>query len=98
MSSDPNTVAALLERMERNGLIERQTQDRDRRANRLRVNASGRAKYEKAREIAIALQSEVLGALPAGAREHFLANLHKIADACQAAATGPPQKSEREKR
>src|SRR5687767_15369426 len=27
MSSDPNTVAALLERMERNGLIERQTQD-----------------------------------------------------------------------
>jgi DNA-binding MarR family transcriptional regulator len=98
MSSDPNTVASLLERMEKAELIERQTQDQDRRANRLRVKSSGKAKYEKARQIAIALQSEVLGALPAAAREKFLANLDKIADACQAAAGDSPQGREREKR
>src|SRR5437016_9070862 len=37
ISSDPNTVAALLERMEQAGLIERQAHERDRRANRLRL-------------------------------------------------------------
>ena len=91
MSSDPNTVASLLERMDKAGLIERQTQDQDRRANRVRVKPSGRAKYEKAREIAVVLQREVLGALPADAREHFLVNLDKIAEACYAAAASSPQ-------
>src|SRR5882724_13150188 len=33
MSSDPNTVASLLERMERAELIERQVHEADRRAN-----------------------------------------------------------------
>jgi DNA-binding MarR family transcriptional regulator len=86
MSSDPNTVASLLERMEKAGLIERQTQDQDRRANRLRLKASGKSKYQKAREVAVALQSEVLTVLPGDAREEFLTNLGEIADACQAAA------------
>ena len=90
MSSDPNTVASLLERMEKAGLIERQAQERDRRANRVRVKSSGKAKYEKAREIAVALQREILGALPADEREKFLANLDKIADACHVAAAGGP--------
>jgi len=92
MSSDPNTVASLLERMEKAGLIERQTQDQDRRANRLRLKSLGKSKYEKAREIAITLQSEVLAALPADAQEEFLTNLDKIGDACQAAAASPPPK------
>lgn len=90
MSSDPNTVASLLERMEKAQLIERQAQERDRRANRVRVKSSGKAKYEKAREIAVALQREILGVLPADEREKFLANLDKIADACQVAAAGGP--------
>jgi len=98
MSSDPNTVASLLERMEKAALIERQAQEQDRRANRVRVKASGKAKYEKAREIAVALQSEVLVNLPAEEREKFLANLHKIADACHAAAASSPQREKRSKR
>jgi DNA-binding MarR family transcriptional regulator len=91
MSSDPNTVASLLERMEKAGLIERQTQDQDRRANRLRVKPSGTAKYERARKIAVVLQREVLRALPTDAREDFLVNLDKIAEACHAAAAISPQ-------
>ena len=87
MSSDPNTVASLLERMQKAGLIERQTHERDRRANRLRLKASGRAKYEKARTIAVALQSEVLDAVPAVRREQFLKDLDDLAQACQLAAS-----------
>jgi DNA-binding MarR family transcriptional regulator len=92
MSSDPNTVASLLERMEKAGLIERKTQEQDRRANRVRVTPSGKAKYEKARAIAVALQKEILGVLPADQREKFLANLHKIADACHTATADGPQR------
>src|SRR5438105_5168370 len=65
MSSDPNTVAALLERMEQAGLVERQAHEKDRRANRLRLKRSGKLKYESARAIAVVLQTEILGALPA---------------------------------
>src|SRR5438477_13044991 len=37
MSSDPNTVASLIERMEKANLLERQTHEGDRRANCLRL-------------------------------------------------------------
>src|SRR6266568_4677889 len=42
MSSDPNTVASLLERMERAGFVSRQKHEKDRRARRLRLKALGR--------------------------------------------------------
>ena len=45
MTSDPNTVASLLERMERAGLIERHPHETDRRAHRIRLKASGKMKY-----------------------------------------------------
>src|SRR5690349_6607427 len=59
MSSDPNTVASLLERMERAGLLQREAHEKDRRARRLRLKSLGRKKYEKARAIAVAMQEEV---------------------------------------
>src|SRR5436309_9979611 len=71
MSSDPNTVAALLERMEQAGLVERQAHEQDRRANRLRLKRTGILKYDSARAIAVALQTEILGALPAPMRHQF---------------------------
>jgi DNA-binding MarR family transcriptional regulator len=86
MSSDPNTVASLLERMEQAGLVGRQTHEKDRRANSLRLLASGKTRYLAARQIAISLQTEILSSLPANAREQFLANLDLVADACRVAA------------
>lgn len=86
MSSDANTVASLLERMEKAGLIERQTHEKDRRANRLRLKTRGRAKYEAARRIAIVLQLQILSVLSERECKTFLANLHKVADACRSAA------------
>jgi DNA-binding MarR family transcriptional regulator len=93
MSSDPNTVASLLDRMEKAGLIARQTHEQDRRANSLRLKPRGQTRYETARKIAVDLQNEVLGTLPRDARERFLATLDQIADACQTAAASSPRGS-----
>jgi len=86
ISSDPNTVASLVNRMEKAGLIERETHEQDRRANRLGVSRRGRAKYEQARNIAVALQAEVMSALPLANQEIFLEQLEVIAHTCRAAA------------
>src|SRR5882724_11925254 len=91
MSSDPNTVASLLERMEQAGLVERQAHEKDRRAHWLRLKARGKRKYEDAREIAFAMQAEVLSALPAAAREKFLEELDIVAQACRVAAENSPK-------
>jgi len=88
MSSDPNTVASLLERMERAGLVERLTHERDRRARRLVLKPPGQRKYRAARVVAVELQAEVLRALPSKAREKFLADLDAVAAACREAAAG----------
>src|SRR5688572_8349467 len=72
MSSDPNTVASLLERMETAGLLLRQTDAKDRRAHRILLLPAGKQKYKKARAIAVALQTEVLSILPENKREDFL--------------------------
>ena len=86
MSSDPNTVASLLERMERAGLLERKRHEKDRRAYRIQPKAAGKRKYEQARDLAVALQTEVVGSLPERKREEFLENLMTVADACRNAA------------
>jgi DNA-binding MarR family transcriptional regulator len=86
ISSDPNTIASLLERMEKIGYVERQPHERDRRAHRIKLMAKGKKVYESARVIAIALQTEVLAVLPAESREFFLQNLSHVADACREAA------------
>jgi DNA-binding MarR family transcriptional regulator len=92
MSSDPNTVAALLERMEAARLVERRPHEKDRRAHRLNLTNIGRAKYFKGRALAVAVQAEVLGALPEKERETFLQQLEKVADACRLAAERQPQR------
>lgn len=91
MSSDPNTVASLLERMEQTGLVERQAHEMDRRAHWLRLKPRGKRKYEAVREIAVAMQAEVLSVLPAAAREKFLEELDTVAQACRGAAEKSPK-------
>ena len=86
MSSDPNTVASLLERMEKAGLVERRPHAKDRRAHQVELRPAGHRKYELAREIAVRLQTEVLDRLPAERREAFLGDLAAVADACRDSA------------
>jgi len=92
MSSDPNTVASLLKRMEQSGLIERNRHETDRRAHRIRLKPVGKRKYAAAREIAVALQSEVLATLPEQRRESFLTDLAAVADACRKSAISASSK------
>ena len=89
MSSDPNTIAALLERMETAGWIARKTHESDRRAYRIRLKPAGKAKFAELREIALALQSTVLASVPEAQRENFLETLAQVADACRTAADMP---------
>jgi len=83
MASDPNTVASLLQRMEGAGLVDRQPDPDDRRANRVRLLPKGKRIYSHARKIAVDLQAEVLENLPERRREAFLADLETLADACR---------------
>jgi DNA-binding MarR family transcriptional regulator len=88
MSSDPNTVASLLERMESNGLVQRRPHEKDRRARRIRLLTKGRKTYAAAREIAVTLQQDVLKPLAEARRDEFLRELSLVADACRQAAEG----------
>lgn len=92
MASDPNTITSLVRRMEKSGLIRRESDERDRRANRLRLKPAGKLKYEEVRAIAVTFQTEILSALPEGRREEFLRDLARVGDACVAAAEKMPRK------
>jgi len=91
MSSDPNTVASLLERMEESGWVERRPHERDRRAYRIRLLAPGRGRYEVVRDLAVGLQTDALGVLPVEDRESFLAQLELVAASCRKAAEDAPR-------
>jgi DNA-binding MarR family transcriptional regulator len=86
MSSDPNTVASLVERMETSGLIQRKPHETDRRAHRIKLIAKGKRTYNAGREIAVALQGEVLSSLKPEDRDPFLEHLATVAEACREAA------------
>ena len=92
MTSDPNTIASLIERMELAELVKRQPHEKDRRAHRLRLTAAGRRKYAEAREVAVTMQSEILRVLPARERERFLIDLDTVAEACRRAAGQSPKR------
>ena len=81
MSSDANTIASLVKRMETTGFIKREVSRQDRRANVLNVTSNGKGVYERARQSAIDLQAEVLGDLSVRQAEEFLRLLEKVADA-----------------
>jgi DNA-binding MarR family transcriptional regulator len=85
MASDPNTITSTLSRMEKSGLVTRQPHELDRRAHRVKLQPAGRRTFEKAREVAMSLQAQVLTALPPDRRERFLDELAVVADSCASA-------------
>src|SRR4051812_3471821 len=68
MSSDANTVASLLERMEQAGLVERQAHEKDRRGGLVRVRSRGEKKKEDGRGKEVGEQGGGVGAMPAKKR------------------------------
>jgi DNA-binding MarR family transcriptional regulator len=92
MASDPNTITSTLARMETNGLIERRPHETDRRAHRVRLMPKGRRTFEKARKVAMELQTGILESLSEDERARFLDFMEIIADACAAATDRPARK------
>jgi DNA-binding MarR family transcriptional regulator len=92
MSSDPNTIASLVERMETAGWVERRPHEKDRRAYRIRLQPAGEQLYLQLRQLAIELQSGVLAVIPQTRREEFLTQLAAVADACREAAEHSPKR------
>lgn len=88
MSSDPNTVASLLERMEGARLVRRTPDLDDRRTRRVQLTATGTRRFRQARRVALALEAEVLAGLEPPARDAFLSALERVAAACRQAALG----------
>jgi DNA-binding MarR family transcriptional regulator len=91
MASDPNTITSTLTRMERNGLVSREPHERDRRAHRVRMRPKGRVAFEQGLELAITLQRQILGAIPAEKQDDFLESLAAVADACALASQRMPR-------
>lgn len=83
MSSDPNTVTSVLNRMEIAELIERHPHETDKRAKRVCITEYGKTQFRKARDIAIRLQNKVMTAIPESRRESFLEDLEAIANTCR---------------
>lgn len=90
MASDPNTITSTLARMEKSKLLTRTPHEQDKRANRVKIQPSGRRTFEKARQVAMELQDSILSALPAPRRRKFLEELELIAESCAAALEKPP--------
>ena len=86
MSSDPNTIASLVKRMEESGLLVREVSKKDRRANDVKVTSAGKDVHARARQLAIDLQAEVLCDLTGREAESFLKLLEKVADSAAQAA------------
>ncbi len=88
MASDPNTIAAIVRRMEAAGLVIRPPHERDRRAKRVQIQPAGSATFSEAHSIAIELQKNVLNDLTLAESDQFLELLEKVADACARQANG----------
>lgn len=84
MTSDANTMASLVNRMEQLELLKRQPHESDGRAQRIRTTAKGRRVFAKMQDIARTLQQKVLRALPAAERDRFLDQLGLLAAKCRA--------------
>ena len=86
MSSDPNTIASLVKRMEDAELLAREVSKKDRRAKDVKVTANGKDVFLSARQRAMDLQAEVLGEITERQAEEFLRLLERVADAAGHAA------------
>jgi MarR family transcriptional regulator, lower aerobic nicotinate degradation pathway regulator len=85
MGIDPSTMVSLIDQLERAGLATRRPHPRDRRAREVVITAKGRRAVARARELAKAVEDEVLQGLSPAERRQLVMLLRK------AFAAAPPQ-------
>src|SRR5215470_15878429 len=69
MGIDPSTMVSLIDELERAGLAKRRPDPRDRRARQVSITPKGRRQLERARELALEAEDEVLAGLSASERD-----------------------------
>jgi DNA-binding MarR family transcriptional regulator len=82
---DRSTLADLVARMTTKGLLERERSTLDARAKSVRLSAQGQAALETARPRVEAADRRIMGLLPKGDRDRFLAILSELSAAADAA-------------
>nr|WP_316629979.1 MarR family transcriptional regulator [uncultured Brevundimonas sp.] len=82
---DRSTLADLVTRMTAKGLLERERSTLDARAKAVRLSTEGAERLEAARPLVEAADKRIMGLLPKGQRESFLAQLAELAAAADAA-------------
>lgn len=75
---DRSTLADIMRRMIRKGLVQRRRTKEDARAYAVSLTESGRRLMQKAKPIADRVDAKLLDALPASNRQRFLRNLQTI--------------------
>ncbi len=78
MASDPNTVTAILTRMQKSGLIERRAHADDARCNLIALKNKGRALHADLQPLASELQQQLLAVIPSSKQAEFLKYLRAI--------------------
>jgi MarR family transcriptional regulator, lower aerobic nicotinate degradation pathway regulator len=85
MGVDPSTMVSLIDQLEGAGLAKRRPRPTDRRAREVVITPKGRRVLERARQLALRVEDEVLRGLSAAERRQMLALLHRALD------SAPPQ-------
>jgi MarR family transcriptional regulator for hemolysin len=75
---DKTTMVVTMDELERAGLAERRASGTDRRARIIAVTKAGERSVAEANAIVARIYAEVLGALPAGQRDAFVAGLAQL--------------------
>lgn len=83
---DRSTLADMMARMEKKGLIAREKSADDKRAKSVRLTGKGRTRFAEAAPHAAAADAAVLEALPKNKRRAFLGTLEGLVTAIDAAA------------
>jgi DNA-binding MarR family transcriptional regulator len=85
MGIDPSTMVSLVDQLESAGLAKRRPRPTDRRAREVAITHKGRRVLERARQLAVQVQEEVLRGLSSSEQRQLLALLRRALD------SAPPQ-------
>lgn len=91
MAIDPSAMVKLIDELEAGGLAERRRRPGDRRAWEVVITAKGRRALDRARQLVVQVEDEVLGGLSAGDRRQLLTLLRQ---ALVSAPAQPPWRSD----
>jgi DNA-binding MarR family transcriptional regulator len=90
---DRSTLADIVRRMQRKGLLQRRRTKEDARAYAVKLTDEGRRVLRMAEPVGRKVDERILEALPAKQREQFIDELQSIVDALQKLSASAGQKS-----